>query len=183
MLRIKLFIQSNRALTEFSFQLDVYICEEWNPWPLTYPLEKCPPFSWQLLRLLEAIVITTSFEPLCPLYIAPAIEPLITYDWVFCVCGSTYTLILVCFSNWSLVCLGQELHVIMPWYKAFGRPLRNPCWMNENYKGYFSLASIDIARLLLCSPYKQFTSCGLISWCENYAFTMFSYILMGAIKN
>lgn len=41
-----------------------------------------------------------------------AIEPIITYDWVFCVCVSVHTLILVCFPNWSVVSLGQELCVI-----------------------------------------------------------------------
>ena len=44
MLGIKIFIQGNGVSTEFSFQLVVHICEEWNPWPLVYPLEKCPPF-------------------------------------------------------------------------------------------------------------------------------------------
>lgn len=156
---IKLFIQGHRASTEFSFQLDVYIGEEWNPWPLVYPLEKCPPFLWQYLRLLEIIVITISSEQVCPLCTVIAIEPIITYDWVFCVCVSVCTLILVCFPNWSVVTVGQELCIsyslkFLPWYKAFGRTSRNLCWMNENYKGYFCLASIGIGGLVVCSPYK-----------------------------
>lgn len=81
--------------------------EEQNPWPLVYPLEKCPPFPWQPLRLLKIIVITISSEPLCPLCIVTAAEPLMTYDCVFCVRVSMYAHILVCFPNWSLVSLGQ----------------------------------------------------------------------------
>lgn len=41
-----------------------------------------------------------------------AIEPIIRYNWVFCVCASVGAHIHVCFFNWSLPLLGQELHVI-----------------------------------------------------------------------
>lgn len=107
------------------------------------------------------MVITISSKPLCPLCIVTAIESLITWDWVFCVCVSvcTYTCVFSQlepgFSGAGAACSISQVPqaLCLDTKHAVGLKM-NLCRGNENDKGYFCFASIGIARLLLCTPYK-----------------------------